>query len=104
MTAKDKDRVLREIKEHKKPSDIKDLSKCLYDLEKDGFVKTVYTTDRQIVCINFLPQGERFLDSGGYSAIVRQRRKEDLRLIIAFVAGAVTTKAIDIIAQILLPK
>lgn len=89
MTAIDKDRVLREIKGHRKPSDIKDLSKYLYDMEKDGFVKTRYTTEGDIVMLRMTREGERFLDSGGYSRIKTRQTRSSLAKALWRIAEAV---------------
>lgn len=66
--AKEKDRILAQIKAFKQPHEIAGLSKFLYDFEQEGHVKV--WRDEQVVLISerLTQSGKDFLDSGGYSA------------------------------------
>ncbi len=66
--AKEKDRILAEIKAFKQPNEIAGLSKFLYDLEGDGFIKVWRDEQNHPITLRLTEQGGRFLDSGGYSA------------------------------------
>lgn len=98
-----KDKILRDIKEFKKPHDIKNLSKHLYELEKDGFVKIIYTTDGDIVTLRLTREGERFLDGGGYTARYKSERNSKISAkawaAITFVLGIVLTELVHILAE-----
>lgn len=89
MTAKDKDRVLREIKAFKKPNEIANLPECLYDLENDGLVKVAYASDKSIITIRLSPRGQQFLDSGGYSRTKRTQVKSNVTKALWRIAEAV---------------
>lgn len=103
MTAKEKDRVLRQIADNTHHSQIEGLHKCLYEFEGEELIKVIHATDKSIIRIVPLPKGRQFLDSGGYTAIARQKRRDRLRDALWFLAGIVVTKLCDILVQILSP-
>ena len=61
---KEKDRILAEIKAFKKPCKIADLSKYLFDLERDGYVKVWRNEQSHPITVRLTPQGNAFLESG----------------------------------------
>lgn len=101
--AKDKDRILSQIKAFKKPYEIADLSKYLYDLENDGYVKVTRDAEKKPIMLRLTNNGETFVDSGGYTARHKSERKSKLSAkaiaVIGFVAGAIIMKLIDILAE-----
>ncbi len=97
--AKEKDRVLAQIKARKPHSEIAGLNKHLDELVKDGYVSGSFATDGSIIVVRITPKGKRFLDNGGYAAMRRKSkfpatwhkalRKELWVLIWAVIAGLI---------------
>ncbi len=105
--AKEKDRILAEIKAFKKPCGIADLSKHLFDLEQDGYISVWYDTEKNPITIRLTNKGKAFLDSGGYTARHKAERKSKLSAkawaAITFVLGIVLTELVHILAEWLKP-
>lgn len=97
--AKEKDRILAEIKAFKPHNEIEGLSKHLYDLERDGYVKVWRNEQNHLITVRLTPQGNAVLESGGYSAVRRKSkspatlhkilRKELWVLVWAVIAGLI---------------
>lgn len=97
--AKEKDRILAQIKARKPHSEIAGLNKHLDELVKDGYVSGSFATDGSIIVVRITPKGKRFLENGGYTAARRKSksfpaslkplRKELWVLIWAVIAGLI---------------
>lgn len=59
--AKEKDRILAQIKAFKKPYEITGLSKYLYDLERDGYVKVSRDAEKNPFLLRLTDSGKTFL-------------------------------------------
>ena len=105
--AKEKDRILAQIKAFKQPYEIAVLSKFLYDLERDGYISVWYDTEKKPITIRLTNKGKAFLDSGGYTARHKTERKSKLSAkawaAITFVLGIVLTELVHILAEWLKP-
>ena len=66
--AKEKDRILAQIKAFKQPNEIADLSKYIYGLEQEGHAKVWRDERGGLISVRLTQSGKDFLDSGGYSA------------------------------------
>lgn len=66
--AKEKDRILAQIKAFKQPHEIAGLSKFLYDFEQEGHVKVRRDEQGVLISVRLTQSGTDFLDSGWYSA------------------------------------
>lgn len=101
--AKEKDRILAEIKARKHHSKIVGLSKHIDEFVKDGYVSGSFATDGSIITIRITPQGERFLENGGYTALYKVTRKSKLSAkawaAIGAVGGSVLTELIHILVE-----
>lgn len=101
--AKEKDRILAQIKAFRPHGEIAGLEKHLDELAKDGYVSVSFATDGSIITIRITPQGERFLDNGGYTARYRADRKSKLSAktwaAIGAVGGSVLTELIHILVE-----
>lgn len=100
--AKEKDRVMAQIKARKRHSEIVGLNKHIDELAKGGYVSGSFATDGSIITIRITPQGERFLESGGYTACHKTDRKSKLSAkawaAIGAVGGSVLTELVHKIA------
>lgn len=73
--AKEKDCILAQIKAFKKPYEIAGLSKYLYDLERDGYVKVSRDTRKNPILLRLTSSGIALLESGGYVRLSKERTK-----------------------------
>lgn len=97
--AKEKDRILAQIKAFKPHGEIVGLNKHIDELVKDGYVSGSFATDGSIIVVRITPKGKRFLENGGYTAARRKSkshaaslkplRKELWVLIWAVIAGLI---------------
>lgn len=97
--AKEKDRILAQIKAFKPHGEIVGLNKHIDELVEDGYVSGSFATDGSIIVVRITPKGKRFLDNGGYAAMRRKSkfpatwhkalRKELWVLIWAVIAGLI---------------
>lgn len=78
--AKEKDRILAQIKAHKHHSEIVGLNKHIDEFVKDGYVSGSFATDGSIIVVRITPKGKRFLENGGYSAMGRKLKAPSARL------------------------
>ncbi len=105
--AKEKDRILAQIKAFKPHNEIEGLSKHLYDLEQNGYISVWYDTEKKPITIRLTNKGKAFLDSGGYTARHKAERKSKLSAkawaAITFVLGIVLTELVHILAEWLKP-
>lgn len=90
--AKEKDRTLAQIKARKHHSEIMGLNKHLDMLVKDGYVSGSFATDGSVITIHTTPQGERFLENGGYTKLHLKKLKQKLWYGFWFVMGVAATK------------
>lgn len=101
--AKEKDRILAQIKAFKPHNEIEGLSKYIYDLERDGFISVKYDTEKNPIIIRLTTDGKAFLDSGGYTTRHKTERKSKLSAkawaAITFVLGIVLTELMHILAE-----
>lgn len=101
--AKEKDRILAQIKAHKHHSEIVGLYKHIDELVKDGYVSGSFATDGSVITIHTTPQGERFLENGGYAVLAKADRKSKLSAkawaAIGAVGGSVLTELIHILVE-----
>lgn len=98
--AKEKDRILAQIKAFKPHNEIEGLNKHIDELVKDGYVSGSFATDGSIIVVRITPKGKRFLDNGGYAAARRKSkfpawhkalRKDLWGLILAILAAVIAT-------------
>lgn len=71
--AKEKDRILAQIKAFKPHNEIEGLSEHIYELERDGYVSVVHDEQGGLIIVRLTQRGKSFLDNGGYSAKMRLR-------------------------------
>ncbi len=99
--AKEKDCILAQIKARKRHSEIVGLNKHIDELVKDGYDSGSFATDGSIITIHITPQGERFVQNGGYTARHKADRKSKLSAkvwaAIGAVGGSVLTELIHIL-------
>lgn len=102
--AKEKDRILAQIKARKPHGEIVGLNKHIDEFVKDGYVSGSFATDGSIISIRITPQGERFLENGGYAKNRRTEKrskvKSELWNGLKFVLAAVVGGVIDRLLQI----
>ena len=101
--AKEKDRILAQIKARMPHGEIAGLNKHLDELVKDGCVSGSFATDGSIITIRTTPQGERFLDNGGYLKLCRKKLKQKLWYGFWFVMGVAATKITEKLIDMLFP-
>lgn len=99
--SKEKDRILAEIKAFKPHNEIVGLSKHLCDLERAGHVKVWRNEQSRPITVRLKPQGDAFLESGGYSSVKlkskfpatwhKTLRKDLWRLVLAILAAVIAT-------------
>lgn len=77
--AKEKDRILAQIKAFKTPNEIAGLSKHLYDLERDGHVTVWRDEQGDMISLRITQSGKDFLDGGGYAALSKMERSTMIR-------------------------
>lgn len=77
--AKEKDRILTQIKAFTKPSEISGLSKHLNNLERDGHVSAWRDEQGGLINVRITQSGRDFLDGGGYIALSKTERNAKLR-------------------------
>lgn len=87
--AKEKDRILAEIKAFKPHNAIEGLSKYLFDLERDGYVKVWRNEQNHPITVRLTQQGNAFLESGGYSATAKRLRKAAIREALSSTTGRI---------------
>lgn len=92
--AKEKDRILAQIKAFKKPYEIAGLSKYLYDLERDGHASVWRDEQGDLISIRITKSGMDFLDSGGYAALSKTERNAKLRKVLLSPIGRIVEAAI----------
>ena len=73
--AKEKDRILEQIKAFKPHNEIEGLNKHIYDLERDGYVTVWRDEQGKPISVRITQRGRNFLDSGGYSKIEKTERR-----------------------------
>lgn len=78
--AKEKDRILAQIKGFKKSHEIVGLSKHLYGLEHDGHVSVWRDEQGGLISVRITQSGRDFLDCGGYSKVARKPKDLTARL------------------------
>lgn len=77
--AKEKDRILAQIKAFKRPYEIAGLSKHLYDLERDGYVKVSRDTEKNPILLRLTGSGKAFIESGGYARLSKAQTKRSAK-------------------------
>lgn len=77
--AKEKDRILEQIKAFKPHSEIVGLNKHIDEFVKDGYVSGSFATDGSIITLRITPRGERFLENGGYTRLSRAQTKRSAK-------------------------
>lgn len=92
--AKEKDRVLAQIKAFKQPNEIAGLSKYLYSLERDGFVKAWRDEQGGLISVRLTQSGKDFLDSGGYSVLSKAENKAKIRKVLLSPIGRIVEAVI----------
>ena len=92
-----------QIKARKHHSEIVGLNKHLDEFVEDGYVSGSFATDGSIITIRTTPQGERFLENGGYTALDKADRKSKLSAkawaAIGVVGGSFLTELIHILVE-----
>lgn len=84
--AKEKDRILAEIKAFKPLNEIEGLRRHLYDLEQAGFITVKYDTEKNPIFIRITTNGKAFLESGGYARLSKaQTRSSAKRLFLRII-------------------
>lgn len=99
--AKEKDRILEEIKAFKKPNEIAGLSKHLNDLERNGHVSVWRDEQGGLISVRITQSGKDFLDGGKcrkttqkpkrLTARLRLFRRDLWGLILAIFAAVIAT-------------
>lgn len=78
--AKEKDRILTQIKAFTKPNEIAGLSKHLNDLERDGHVSVWRDEQGGLISLRITQSGMDFLNSGGYGSPRKGSKSSTIRL------------------------
>lgn len=102
--AKEKDRILAQIKAFKKPYEIAGLSKYLYDLERDGYVKVWRDEQSRPIDVKLTGNGKDFLDSGGYSALRNQKIKATALKAVKWFLATVIGAALVLITNLIISQ
>lgn len=97
--AKEKDRILAQIKARKHHGEIVGLDKHIDELVEDGYVNVWRDEQGGFLSARITPKGKRFLENGGYTAMSRKSkspaiwhkslRKELWVLVWAVIAGLI---------------
>lgn len=77
--AKDKDRILAEIKAFTPHQQIAGLDRYLSELEREGLVKIWPNEQHEPIIIRLTKYGQEFVKAGGYSALQKQDRAKSIR-------------------------
>lgn len=77
--AKEKNRILEQIKVFKCPHEIAGLSKHLYDLERDGYVNVSRDSEKNPILLRLTGSGKAFIESGGYVRLSKTRTKRSTK-------------------------
>ena len=87
--AKEKDRILAQIKARKPHGEIVGLHNMLYSLERDGMVDVVYDSERKPIRIRLTRNGEELIAKGGYAKMRTKRAKNKIGSSVARILEAV---------------
>lgn len=79
MTARDKDRILAEIKAYKPHNEIEGLAEVLPELESDGLVDVWRDEQRKPIMVRLSDKGQLFVSKGGGTAQRKQKVKAKMR-------------------------
>ena len=100
--AKEKDRILAQIKAFQPLENIENLSKYIDELETSKYVHTAKEEGGGIVAVRLTGEGHRFFKNGGYRALAKSERKSRISArgwtLIGAVEGSVLTELIHILA------
>lgn len=77
--AQTKDHILNQLKAFKPHGEIKDISKHIDELEKDGYISAVRDQDGDLIIARITPKGKRFIERGGYTADSKKLRYTKIR-------------------------
>ncbi len=88
-TAREKDRILAEIKACKPHGEIEGLYNMLYSLERDGMVDVLYDSERKPIRIRLTRNGEELIAKGGYAKMRTKRAKNKIGSSVARISEAV---------------
>lgn len=101
--AKEKDRLLSQIKAQTSFENIKNLSKYIDELETSRYVHTAKEEGGGIVAVRLTAEGQRFLESGGYTRLYRKRLNQKFWYGFWFVIGVAATKITEKLIDIIFP-
>lgn len=87
--AKDKDRILAEIKAYTPHEQIAGLDKYLPELERDGLVNVRYNEQHSPIFIRITPKGEDFLRRGGFVSMVAKNKIGKLKHFLTSFTGRI---------------
>lgn len=79
MTARDKDRILAELKAYKPHNEIEGLKDLLPDLEAEGCVKIWRNEQHSPIMVRLTGKGVMFVENGGYKAQNKYRIKANAK-------------------------
>ena len=102
--AKEKDRILAQIKAFKPHNEIVGLNKHIDELVKDGYVKVWRNEQSHPITVRLTPQGDAFLESGGYSAkkrLIHPKVKSVDKGVWAFILTIISGLIIAFLSKIL---
>lgn len=102
MNAKEKDRILAEIKAYKPHGEIDGLGKALPELELDGYVLVWRSEQHTLINIRLTKKGHQFISEGGYAAQNRLRIKAKMKKFVLWLFAILTAALIEESARVIL--
>ena len=105
--AKEKDRILAQIKAFKPYNEIEGLSKHIYELERDGYVSVVHDEQGGLITVRLTQRGKSFLDNGGYSKriySIKPKVKKSILWLRKEIWGLIMAILAAVIAALLIQK
>lgn len=102
--AKEKDRILAQIKTFKPHNEIEGLNKHIDELVKDGYVKVWRDEQSRPIDVKLTGDGKDFLDSGGYSALIKQKVKATALKAVKWFLATVIGAALVLITNLIISQ
>ncbi len=102
--AKEKDKILAQIKALVHHSEIDGISRHIDALKTDGYVSVAGDEQGGIIVARITPQGERFLENGGYASILRHKRMATVRKGLKWALVTVIGAALTVLTTLLLSR
>lgn len=102
--AKEKDRILAQIKALNPHNEIEGLSKYLCDLERDGHVKVWRDEQHKPIDVKLTEQGKRLVADGGYQTQRKRKAKESALKAVKWFLATVIGAALVLLTNLLITR